>query len=116
MAKIQEIILEQNPEANEEYTDYFLRLIQNEYKGRLLSVLFDWINFHQIAVVLDYNIDMYFKNQLIEFLKSDCGATSVTLYTFKNLKAHKDGNIFLNSIKENKILVLSMLNHCTGRT
>jgi hypothetical protein len=116
MAKIQEIILEQNPEANEEYTDYFLRLIQNEYKGQLLSVLFDWINFHQIAVVLDYNIDMYFKNQLIEFLKSDCGATSVTLYTFKNLKAHKDGNIFLNSIKENKILVLSMLNHCTGRT
>ena len=116
LAKIREILIEQNPEANEEYIDYFLKLIHKEYKEQLFSVLFDWINLNKIAVVLDYNIGSYFKNQLTEFLKSECGATSVSLYTFKNLKAHKDGSIYLNSITEKKILVLSMLNHCTGRT
>jgi hypothetical protein len=113
--KIKDEILEQNPEANNEYIEYFLQLLQNEYKNQLSVVLSKWINFCHIAVVLDYNVNLYYKNELELFLKSECGATIVSFYTFKNLKAHKEGNKFLNSIPESKILVLSMLNHCTGR-
>lgn len=116
LSKIKEEILNLNSEVNEEYTDYFLQLIHNKYKTELTEILYNWIKFHEIAVVLDYNIDVYYKKQLKFFLQSKCGASSVNFYTFKNLKAHKDGLVFLNSIHEQKILVLSMLNHCTGRS
>lgn len=116
LSKIKEEILNLNSEVNEEYTDYFLQLIHNKYKTELTEVLYNWIKFHEIAVVLDYNIDVYYKKQLKFFLQSKCGASSVNFYTFKNFKAHKDGLVFLNSIHEQKILVLSMLNHCTGRS
>ena len=116
LSKIKEEILNLNSEVNEEYTDYFLQLIYNKYKIELTEILYNWIKFHEIAVVLDYNIDVYYKKQLKFFLQSKCGASSVNFYTFKNFKAHKDGLVFLNSIHEQKILVLSMLNHCTGRS
>lgn len=116
LSKIKEEILNLNSEVNEEYTDYFLQLIHNKYKTELTEILYNWIKFHEIAVVLDYNIDVYYKKQLKFFLQSKCGVSSVNFYTFKNFKAHKDGLIFLNSIHEQKILVLSMLNHCTGRS
>ena len=116
LSKIKEEILNLNSEVNEEYTDYFLQLIHNKYKTELTEILYNWIKFHEIAVVLDYNIDVYYKKQLKIFLQSKCGASSVNFYTFKNFKAHKDGLVFLNSIHEQKILVLSMLNHCTGRS
>ena len=116
LSKIKEDILNLNPEANEEYIDYFLQLIHDKYKNQLTETLYNWIQFNKIAVVLDYNIDMYYKNQLKFFLQSECGASSVNFYTFKNFKAHKNGIVFLNSIQEQKILVLSMLNHCTGRS
>lgn len=113
--KIKNAILEQNPEANEEYIDYFLQLIHNKFEEQLFEVLMEWCFYHQIAVVLDYNVDPYIKSQLEIFLSSECGATSVNFYTFKSFKAHKDEGLFTNSIQENRILVLSMLNHCTGR-
>lgn len=113
--KIRKSIIEQNPEANEEYIDYFLQLTKNKYEEELFHVIVDWTLYHRIAVILDYNVDPYFINQLESFLKTECRATSVAFYTFKDFKAHKDGSIFLNSIRENRILVLSMLNHCTGR-
>lgn len=116
LSKIKEEILNLNSEVNEEYIDYFLQLIYNKYKTELTEILYNWIKFHEIAVVLDYNIDVYYKKQLKFFLQSKCGASSVNFYTFKNFKAHKDGLVFLNSIHEQKILVLSMLNHCTGRS
>lgn len=116
LSKIKDEILNLNSEVNEEYTDYFLQLIHNKYKTELTEILYNWIKFHEIAVVLDYNIDVYYKKQLKFFLQSKCGASSVNFYTFKNFKAHKDGLVFLNSIHEQKILVLSMLNHCTGRS
>lgn len=116
LSKIKEEILNLNSEVNEEYTDYFLQLIYNKYKTELTEILYNWIKFHEIAVVLDYNIDVYYKKQLKFFLQSKCGASSVNFYTFKNFTAHKDGLVFLNSIHEQKILVLSMLNHCTGRS
>ena len=116
LSKIKEEILNLNSEVNEKYTDYFLQLIYNKYKTELTEILYNWIKFHEIAVVLDYNIDVYYKKQLKFFLQSKCGASSVNFYTFKNFKAHKDGLVFLNSIHEQKILVLSMLNHCTGRS
>ena len=116
LSKIKEEILNLNSEVNEEYTDYFLQLIHNKYKTELTEISYHWIKFHEIAVVLDYNIDVYYKKQLKFFLQSKCGASSVNFYIFKNFKAHKDGLIFLNSIHEQKILVLSMLNHCTGRS
>lgn len=116
LSKIKEEILNLNSEVNEEYTDYFLQLIHNKYKTELTEILYNWIKFHEIAVVLDYNIDVYYKKQLKFFLQSKCGASSVNFYIFKNFKAHKDGLVFLNSIHEQKILVLSMLNHCTGRS
>ncbi|MGN8872027.1 hypothetical protein ACTNAN_09980 [Phocaeicola vulgatus] len=116
LSKIKEEILNLNSEVNEEYTDYFLQLIHNKYKTELTEILYNWIKFHEIAVVLDYNIDVYYKKQLKFFLQSKCGASSVNFYTFKNFKAHKDGLVFLNSIHEQKIFVLSMLNHCTGRS
>ena len=116
LSKIKEEILNLNSEVNEEYTDYFLQLTHNKYKTELTEILYNWIKFHEIAVVLDYNIDVYYKKQLKFFLQSKCGASSVNFYTFKNFKAHKDGLVFLNSIHEQKILVLSMLNHCTGRS
>lgn len=116
LSKIKEEILNLNSEVNEEYTDYFLQLIHNKYKTELTEILYNWIKFHEIAVVLDYNIDVYYKKQLKFFLQSKCGASSVNFYTFKNFKARKDGLVFLNSIHEQKILVLSMLNHCTGRS
>ena len=116
LSKIKEEILNLNSEVNEEYTDYFLQLIHNKYKTELTGILYNWIKFHEIAVVLDYNIDIYYKKQLNFFLQSECGASSVNFYTFKDFKAHKDGLVFLNSIREQKILVLSMLNHCTGRS
>lgn len=116
LSKIKEEILNLNSEVNEEYTDYFLQLIYNKYKTELTEILYNWIKFHEIAVVLDYNIDVYYKKQLKFFLQSKCGASSVNFYTFKNFKANKDGLVFLNSIHEQKILVLSMLNHCTGRS
>ena len=116
LSKIKEEILNLNSEVNEEYTDYFLQLIYNKYKTELTEILYNWIKFHEIAVVLDYNIDMYYKKRLNFFLQSECGASSVNFYTFKDFKAHKDGLVFLNSIREQKILVLSMLNHCTGRS
>lgn len=116
LSKIKEEILNLNSEVNEEYTDYFLQLIHNKYKTELTEILYNWIKFHEIAVVLDYNIDVYYKKQLKFFLQSKCGASSVNFYTFKNFKTHKDGLVFLNSIHEQKILVLSMLNHCTGRS
>ena len=116
LSKIKEEILNLNSEVNEEYTDYFLQLIHNKYKTELTEILYNWIKFHEIAVVLDYNIDVYYKKQLKFFLQSKCGASSVNFYTFKIFKAHKDGLVFLNSIHEQKILVLSMLNHCTGRS
>lgn len=116
LSKIKEEILNLNSEVNEEYTDYFLQLIHNKYKTQLTEILYNWIKFHEIAVVLDYNIDVYYKKQLKFFLQFKCGASSVNFYTFKNFKAHKDGLVFLNSIHEQKILVLSMLNHCTGRS
>ena len=116
LSKIKEEILNLNSEVNEEYTDYFLQLIHNKYKTELTEILYNWIKFHEIAVVLDYNIDVYYKKQLKFFLQSKCGASSVNCYTFKYFKAHKDGLVFLNSIHEQKILVLSMLNHCTGRS
>lgn len=116
LSKIKEEILNLNSEVNEEYTDYFLQLIHNKYKTELTEILYNWIKFQEIAVVLDYNIDVYYKKQLKFFLQSKCGASSVNFYTFKNFKAHKDGLVFLNSIHEQKILVLSMLNHCTGRS
>lgn len=116
LSKIKEEILNLNSEVNEEYKDYFLQLIHNKYKTELTEILYNWIKFHEIAVVLDYNIDVYYKKQLKFFLQSKCGASSVNFYTFKNFKAHKDGLVFLNSIHEQKILVLSMLNHCTGRS
>lgn len=114
-SRIKNQILELNPEANEEYTDYFLQLTEKKYKEELYPVLLNWINFHQIAVVLDYNVDTYYKTQLHDFLVTECGATTVKFYTFKNFKAHKEGSVFVNTIAENKILVMSMLNHCTGR-
>lgn len=114
LSKIKEEILNLNSEVNEEYTDYFLQLIHNKYKTELTEILYNWIKFHEIAVVLDYNIDVYYKKQLKFFLQSKCGASSVNFYTFKNFKAHRLN--FLNSIHEQKILVLSMLNHCTGRS
>ena len=116
LSKIKEEILNFNSEINEEYADYFFQLIHNKYKTQLTEILYNWIKFHEIAVVLDYNIDVYYKKQLKFFLQSKCGASSVNFYTFKNFKAHKDGLVFLNSIHEQKILVLSMLNHCTGRS
>ena len=116
LSKIKEEILNLNSEVNEEYTDYFLQLIHNKYKTELTEILYNWIKFHEIAVVLDYNIDVYYKKQLKFFLQSKCGASSVNFYIFKNFKAHKDGLVFLNSIHGQKILVLSMLNHCTGRS
>ena len=116
LSKIKEEILNFNSEINEEYADYFFQLIHNKYKTQLTEILYNWIKFHEIAVVLDYNIDMYYKKQLNFFLQSECGASSVNFYTFKDFKAHKDGLVFLNSIREQKILVLSMLNHCTGRS
>ena len=116
LSKIKEEILNLNSEVNEEYTDYFLQLIHNKYKTELTEILYICIKFQEIAVVLDYNIDVYYKKQLKFFLQSKCGASSVNFYTFKNFKAHKDGLVFLNSIHEQKILVLSMLNHCTGRS
>ena len=116
LSKIKEEILNLNSEVNEEDTDYFLQLIHNKYKTEITEILYNWIKFHEIAVVLDYNIDVYYKKQLKFFLQSKCGASSVNFYTFKNFKAHKDGLVFLNSIHEQKILVLSMLNHCTGRS
>lgn len=112
--KIKEEILKQNPDANEEYINYLIQLTQAKYQKRLCGVLFEWINFCQIAVVLDYKVEPYYKEQLKAFLKLECGATSVKFYTFKSIKAHKKGALFLNSIQENKILVLSMLNHRTG--
>ena len=112
--RIKDQLLELNPEANNIYLDYFLQFIKEKYDRELSPVLLEWINFHQIAVVLDYNVEGYYKEQLKEYLISECGATSVKFYTFKGFKAHKDSQIFLNSITENKILVLSMLNHCTG--
>lgn len=107
-------IFEQNPEVNEEYTKYYLQLIKKHYEDQLFEVLINWCLNHQIGVVLDYNVDPYIKKQLEIFLKEKCGATMISFYTFKNFKIHKDGSRFYNSIKENKILVLSMLNHCTG--
>lgn len=112
---IKEDILEQNPEANVEYIDYFLQVLYNKMRNELTPQLIEWINFNQIAVVLDYNVDSKYKIQLKEFLEYECGAISITFYTFKNFKAYKNNKIFVNSIKENRILVLSMLNHCTGR-
>lgn len=112
--RIKDQLLELNPEANNIYLDYFLQFIKEKYDKELSPVLLEWINFHQIAVVLDYNVEDYYKEQLKEYLISECGATSVKIYTFKGFKAHKESQIFLNSITENKILVLSMLNHCTG--
>lgn len=112
---IKEEILEQNPEANEEYIDYFLQVLSSKMRNELIPKLIDWINFNQVAVVLDYNVDPKYKIQLKEFLKNECGAISISFYTFKNFWAHKNNQIFVNSIKENRILVLSMLNHCTGR-
>lgn len=112
---IKEDILEQNPEANEEYIDYFLQVLSNKTRNELVPQLIDWINFNQLAVVLDYNVNSKYKIQLKEFLENECGAINITFYTFKNFKAHKDNQIFVNSIKENRILILSMLNHCTGR-
>lgn len=91
LSKIKEEILNLNSEVNEEYTDYFLQLIHNKYKTELTEILYNWIKFHEIAVVLDYNIDVYYKKQLKFFLQSKCGASSVNFYTFKNFKAHKDG-------------------------
>ena len=73
-------------------------LIHNKYKTELTEILYNWIKFHEIAVVLDYNIDVFYKKQLKFFLQSKCGASSVNFYTFKNFKAHKDGLVFLNSI------------------
>ena len=116
LSNIKKEILSRTSEVNEEYTDYFSQLIYNKYKTELTEILYNWIKFHEIAVVLDYNIDVYYKKQLKFFLQSKCGASSVNFYTFKNFKAHKDGLVFLNSIHEQKILVLSMLNHCTGRS
>ena len=112
---IKEDILEQNPEANEEYIDYFLQVLYNKMRNELVPQLIEWINFNQVAVVLDYNVDSKYKNQLKEFLEKECGAISITFYIFKNFKAQKNNQTFANSIEENKILVLSMLNHCTGR-
>ena len=108
-------ILEQNPEANEEFIDYFLQILCNKMRNELAPKLIEWINFNRIAVVLDYNVDSKYKIQLKEYLENECGAISINFYTFKNFKAQKKNNIFVNSIKENRILVLSMLNHCTGR-
>lgn len=112
---IKEDILEQNPEANEEYIDYFLQILYNKMRNELAPQLIEWINFNRIAVVLDYNVDSKYKIPLKEYLENECGAISISFYTFKNFKAHKNNKIFVNSIKENRILVLSMLNHCTGR-
>ena len=84
-------------------------------RNELAPKLIGWINFNRIAVVLDYNVDSKYKIQLKEYLENECGAISINFYTFKNFKAQKKNNIFVNSIKENRILVLSMLNHCTGR-
>lgn len=115
LSKIKYEILEQNPEANEEYIDYFIQLIKEKYKHQLVDVLLKWINSDKIAVIVDYNIETYYIEQLNLFLKSECRAKSINFYNFKSLRAHKDGSVFLNSIPEDKILVLSMLNHCTGR-
>lgn len=90
----------------------FLQLIHNKYKTELTEILYNWIKFHEIAVVLDYNIDVYYKKQLKFFLQSKCGASSVNFYTFKNFKAHKDGLVFLNSIFENGCCGSSPMNFC----
>lgn len=108
-------ILEQNPEANEEYIDYFLQILYNKMRNELAPQLIEWIYFHRVAVVVEYNVDSKYKISLKEYLENECGAISIAFYTFKDLKAHKNNKIFVNSIIENKILVLSMLNHCTGR-
>lgn len=113
-SKIKEEIIKLNPEANEEYINYFLQLLHDRYKDILGPILYNWIKSHQIAVVLDYNIDPYYRTQLKDFLVSECGATAVKFYTFKDFRAHKREGRFLNSIYENKIIVLSMLNHSTG--
>lgn len=113
--KIKNEIIEINSEANEEYIGYFLELLHEKTKKELEPQLFEWINFHQIAVVLDFNLDAFYRHQLQEYLKNDCGATAIRFYTFRDFKVHKQGHEYWNSIRENKILVLSMLNHCTGR-
>lgn len=108
-------ILEMNPEANEEYVDYFIRMLNDKYSNYIENKLFEWINFRQVGVILDYNIDQRYKSELVAYLKDQCGATNVSLYTFKDLKTHKENGEFVNSVRENQVLVLSMLNHCTGR-
>lgn len=113
-SQIKEEILGQYSEIND-YVDYYLQLLRNTSDNLISNRLYEWINFHQIAVVLDYNVDQFYKNQLEAYLINECGAVCVKFYSFKNFKGHKDGAIYLNSIKENKILVLSMLNHCTGK-
>lgn len=113
-SRIKEEILRQYSEIND-YVDYYLQLIKSTCDNLISNKLYEWINFHQIAVVLDYNVDQFYKNQLESYLITECGAVCVKFYTFKNFKGHKEGTMYLNSIKENKILVLSMLNHCTGK-
>lgn len=114
--RIQNEILGLNPEANADYISFFLKVLQLSYQKELENILYNWIGFRQIALVLDYQIDQYYKDQLAEYLESECGATSVSFYTFKSLYPHKQDGILQNSIIEDRILVLSLLNHCTGKT
>lgn len=112
--RIKEKILAQNPDANDKYLEYFLSLMDKNNKHFLYNELSKWVNFHSVGVVVDYNVEPFYKEQLKEFLISDLGATSIKFYTFKSFKAHKTKSSYINEIKENRVLVFSMLNHCTG--
>ncbi len=113
--RFKEELINQNPEANEEYIDYFLELLKDRVRNKIAPVLYEWIEFYKIAVVLDFNVDDFYKNQLKEYLVSNCGAATVAFYTFKDLKAQRGDRGLYNSIQERKVLILSMLNHCTGK-
>lgn len=110
-------IVQTNPEINIDYIKYFLQLIYDTHTNnpKFQLELLEWINFDSVAVVLDYFIEDYYKDQLKNFLQQDCGAANITFHSYRDFKTTLVNNQYCNNICENKIIVLSVLNHCTGR-
>lgn len=95
--------------------DYFFGIMSSLVNQYAEEQIMDFVLCQRVKVIVDFNVDNKYKREFANYLK-EIGAVSVSFGTFKDFKRLKDGRNYMNNIKEQKILVMSFLNHRTGQS
>ena len=107
-------MLEIDPDCAIENFTYFFGIMKYLLSSSAEVDILDFVKYQSVKVIVDYNVSAKFKHEFKDYLKQ-LGAVSVTFGTFKDFKRQKNGRSYINNISEHRILVMSILNHRTGR-